>query len=464
VHCTDTAAVRAHLKDDGVCVVKGCFSEAEVEQAMDNVWSFVEGQGTGVDRHDVRTWTNDRWQPRTALVPEKLAGGGLHDGRGVHQSEASWYIRSRPKLKQLWASIYGTDDLVCSFDGLVLCRPWGVDPSWRVKANGLHLDGGTARFGLHPVSGAPMTPEETGMSTDSYHYVQGVVNLVTTTPESGGFTCVLGSHRAFATLEGEYWREQQSANTTKRIVSEHPEVYAGKHIVPHMEAGDVVVWDDRMIHNNSPGVSGRVPDTLDGLIRVAQLCTMAPASHSSPPVLAARRACVTGRWPGGFAGGWCGHRVPTYGTLSGGGVPARFRDQPRAELDETALSLICGTHPDRCLGAEEIPAQALVGGIFRPAMPAKGEFPDLDDPLLSFCARWRASLEKPWTPPGHYLVAQKLNTIGVETVAELAAVVGADGAGVELNARLRAVKKLAMKRNTLAVAAKQLAQEGFFSE
>ena len=247
VHYTDTAGVLARLKEDGVCVVRGCFSADEVEQAMSHVWEFVEGQGTGVDRHDVTTWTNDRWQPRTSLAPDRMASAGLHDGRGVHQSMASWYIRSRPKLKQLWASIYDTDDLICSFDGLVLCRPWGVDPSWRVKANGLHLDGGTARFGLHPMTGEPMTPAETGLPTDDYHYIQGVVNLVTTSPDSGGFTCVLGSHLAFETLEEEYWRDQQSANTTKRIVAEHPEIYAGKHIVPHMEGGGKIVILSRFV-------------------------------------------------------------------------------------------------------------------------------------------------------------------------------------------------------------------------
>jgi hypothetical protein len=40
-----------------------------------------------------------------------------------------------------------------------------------------------------------------------------------------------------------------------------------------------------------------VPERLDGLIRVAQLCTMAPASYASPSVLEARRACVVERWP-----------------------------------------------------------------------------------------------------------------------------------------------------------------------
>ena len=53
----------------------------------------------------------------------------------------------------LQADLYGTEDLICSFDGLVLCRPWGLDPSWRVKANGLHLDGSTVRMARNPTTG-----------------------------------------------------------------------------------------------------------------------------------------------------------------------------------------------------------------------------------------------------------------------------------------------------------------------
>lgn len=64
-------------------------------------------------------------------------------------------------------------------------------------------------------TGEPATPEETGLPVDSWHYIQGVVNMVTTNPESGGFTCVVGSHRHYRMLEEQYWRAQQACNVTK---------------------------------------------------------------------------------------------------------------------------------------------------------------------------------------------------------------------------------------------------------
>lgn len=112
-------AVNAHLEEHGFAVVKGALSPEEVEQAMENVWSLIESQGTGVVRDDPRTWTNNKWSPRTAAQPEQVAGTGAGaGGHGMLQSDCLWYIRSRPGLRKMWEGIYKTDDLIVSFDGL----------------------------------------------------------------------------------------------------------------------------------------------------------------------------------------------------------------------------------------------------------------------------------------------------------------------------------------------------------
>ena len=106
----------------------GVLSQDEVEEALSKLWSLIEDQGTGVDRADRSTWTNDRWCPRTAAAPTKIAGsGGGAGGHGALQSEAAWYIRGRPGLKRMWASIYATDDLIVSWDGFNVVRPWQHD-------------------------------------------------------------------------------------------------------------------------------------------------------------------------------------------------------------------------------------------------------------------------------------------------------------------------------------------------
>ena len=130
--------VNEHLQRYGFAVVKA-LTPTEVDQALSNVWDLIEGQGTGVDRHATSTWTNDRWSPSTAVKfavdVNAIAGSGSGaGGHGMFQSQALWYIRSRPGLRKMWSGIYGTDELIVSFDGLNLVRPWKLDPTWRVTA------------------------------------------------------------------------------------------------------------------------------------------------------------------------------------------------------------------------------------------------------------------------------------------------------------------------------------------
>ena len=136
--------LRVFLDEHGFCVVRGVLGQYEIDGAISRVWDAIEAQGTGVDRHDSSTWSNTRWSPMTAARAaqgDKIALIGNHDGRGVQHSEAAWYVRSRPQLRELFASLYGTDDLLVSFDHLNVVRSWRLDPLFRTKMRGLHLDG-----------------------------------------------------------------------------------------------------------------------------------------------------------------------------------------------------------------------------------------------------------------------------------------------------------------------------------
>jgi hypothetical protein len=42
-----------------------------------------------------------------------------------------WHCRSAPAVKRAFASIWGTDDLVTSFDGMCVFRPWQIDETWK---------------------------------------------------------------------------------------------------------------------------------------------------------------------------------------------------------------------------------------------------------------------------------------------------------------------------------------------
>ena len=97
-------------------------------------------------------------------------------------------------------------------------------------------------------------------------------------------------------------------------------------------------------------------------------------------------------------------------------------------LDMYACLLLCA------VGRKEVPAQTLgQTGNFIPILAAGSTNPangvwvapkhsfhcnttqspgDSMDQLVAFCEQWSTMLSRPWSRPGHYLVAQKLEAIG----------------------------------------------------
>lgn len=94
----------------------------ETDNAASKPWDYLEGLETGIDRGDVTTWENDRWP--TAVQ------GGLLPGHGIGQCEAQWYIREVPNVKNSSAAVWDTDELLVSFDGVSLRRPWSHNSKW----------------------------------------------------------------------------------------------------------------------------------------------------------------------------------------------------------------------------------------------------------------------------------------------------------------------------------------------
>jgi hypothetical protein len=169
------ASVREHLEQHGFAVVAEVLTPAEVKSSVDKLWDFMEGMGTGIDRADISTWGNEHWMENSD------PGIGLMSGHGLGHSEALWYVRGVPALKDVWATLHGTDDLIVSFDGMCQFRPWGIDPTWRTASGWFHND---------RVPGPPVTPADgthCGSSAGIHHfeYIQGFVNLVQTSESTG---------------------------------------------------------------------------------------------------------------------------------------------------------------------------------------------------------------------------------------------------------------------------------------
>ena len=143
-------------------------------------------------------------------------------------------MRTRPALRHVFSILYGTLDLVTSFDSICAWRPWGLDANFRPDFR--EQDGGWFHV--------DQSPDNTGFAC-----VQGVVDLMGSKAASGGGnTLVPRSHHHFGR-----WRREYSARVDELFAEcdyfEIPpgDKCIGRAIVPLVEPGDLLLWDSRYV-------------------------------------------------------------------------------------------------------------------------------------------------------------------------------------------------------------------------
>merc|ERR1712096_171019 len=145
------------MGDNGAVVLKGLLPPEDVQKARSLYWDWLESLGSGLDRKDPSTWTNRNW-PGSALGFTTTHGGG--------HTDASWFIRAHPRVNQAFATIWGTEDLLTSFDTFICWRPWWDEElmeKWKYQkpyVERLHIDQNPFRKrGRHCVQGMiPLFP------------------------------------------------------------------------------------------------------------------------------------------------------------------------------------------------------------------------------------------------------------------------------------------------------------------
>lgn len=274
----DAEAWLAHLEEHGYCVIAGVADAAARARSTALLWDFLEAQpGTRVRRGEPATWGEADWLP----CPRT----GLLGGRGAGQSDFCWSLRLLPGVRAAFAALWGTDDLLVSFDGANVFLPWSERPERRTDGCWWHVDQNA------------FLPGKAGRVC-----VQGLVTLTDATAASGGLCVIPGSHwehRAVCARAGG-----AALRRDFLPVAAGDEALAGGGRLVTARAGDLVLWDSRCVHCNTPGDGG---GRMDELLRVAGYVCMTPAAFAAPAVLEQRRRAFlehvgTNHWPHEFLG------------------------------------------------------------------------------------------------------------------------------------------------------------------
>ena len=282
-----------YLEEYGYCVVRDALRQEEMESIKAKFWDFHEAISS-VRRDDPQTWDgNFIAHPATGII----------SGCGFGQSRFLWALRVLPAVRQAFAAVWDTDDLITSFDGGNAFRS---DPAWVTQGGWWHCD----QNGTKP-------------GRQGRVCVQGLILLTPANEYTGGFCAVPCSHKDHVAFSERHpWAKEQGDFLA--VPEGDPILAAGGRLL-RAQAGDLLLWDSRTIHCNSPAIAsaeaapvGAVPPPGE-LLRLAGYVCFAPARLCSPDVAEQRaRAALdlvtSTHWPYSYvptsqAPEWMGRRA-----------------------------------------------------------------------------------------------------------------------------------------------------------
>jgi hypothetical protein len=195
----------------------------------------------------------------------------------IGHSSAIWDVRTNERVRAPFEAMYGTNDLLVSFDGACI-----MQPHHRFKKNHwwLHQDQSPLRDGLR--------------------CIQGYVNLTDSSDShSGSLYVVPGSHLRVSEFASAFPSavENAKADWFKLNDQVHRDFF-GAGVRVHGGVGSMVLWDSRTVHQASP------PDCSPAEARaryVVYVC-MQPRELATQTILKKKALCfdqyrMTSHWP-----------------------------------------------------------------------------------------------------------------------------------------------------------------------
>ena len=120
--CDDPQAA-THLHELGYVVFDQVISPAQCQQALARFWQWIgevtSGRVLQGQLESYRYW------------PPSLNRGAILAYCGIGQSEFCWGVRDRPEIRKAFGTLWQDDDLLVSFDGACVMRPWHYDLNWK---------------------------------------------------------------------------------------------------------------------------------------------------------------------------------------------------------------------------------------------------------------------------------------------------------------------------------------------
>ncbi|CAF3528516.1 unnamed protein product [Rotaria sp. Silwood1] len=243
-----------HLNEHGYAVFSNILTNDEVNHSVDLLWKHLESlqHPYHIQRNNPKTW-DESW-PGTPHI-------GLLNDEGIGQSEFMWFIRGNPNIKKVFSHIWNSNELFVSFDGAGCFRNWHLNNEWKTSSGWYHCD-------QNPFK----KPDRCS--------IQGLVSLTDNNESTGGFVVVPDSLKHFSKLKSTtnryFWGDYV------RIPDQYPLLEKFHPRLVKCNAGDLIVWDSRSIHCNTPAIVNKEKNNQIELLRIVAYICMSPLSMFVP--------------------------------------------------------------------------------------------------------------------------------------------------------------------------------------
>jgi ectoine hydroxylase-related dioxygenase (phytanoyl-CoA dioxygenase family) len=249
------------LKSQGYAVIKRAISPDKAGYYQRKALDWLKSFSTELDLDDPSTWT-----PENLPVQNKI--NSFNNYCVVHE-RFMWEARMEQGILDVFGTLWGTDELLVSFDALNITLPNRQKKS--VPKPWPHIDQSPFRRGLH--------------------CVQGIINLSHAGPEDGSLILLPRSN----TLTERFFDTQTDSSTWQKkdwrpFTETEMEWFHKQGVKPIKvlaEPGDLILWDSRTVH------WGGEPTNKSDTIRTVIYASYSPAKLASTEALEEKQKAFT---------------------------------------------------------------------------------------------------------------------------------------------------------------------------
>ena len=226
------AEMLKYLEEYGYAVVASVASENEIQNGKDLFWKHINSISSIVKRDNPSTWDTETWIASPT--------DGICSCKGFNHSEFAWNTRLLSKVKQAFECIWNTNNLIVSFDAGNVFRPWKYNNAWITEGGWWHVDQNAMK----------------GESRQGKVCIQGLVTYYDVNEDTGGLCVIPKSHLIHNSICELYHNGNKSIDyisipSTDQFMMEH------SGILICAKAGDLLLWDSRTIHCNTPALTSK---------------------------------------------------------------------------------------------------------------------------------------------------------------------------------------------------------------